>query len=414
MDEHGLFTLALGLTPPWEVVRIEFDVELKRLDLFLDFPSGSKFSCPVCGALCGVYDTDDQTWRHLNFFQHEAYLHARQPRTTCSVDGVKTLAVPWARPGAGFTLLFEALILFLARKGMTPFGIGELVGEHDTRIWRVLEHYVDESVGKQDWSEVEEVGVDETSRAKGHEYVTVFVDIEKAKVLHVAPGKDHETVTTFREALEAHGGEARQVSEFSLDMSAAFIKGIGKEFPKAELTFDRFHVMQLVNGAVDAVRRGEVKDRPELEKTRWTWLKNPENRTEKERATFEELKDSTLRTARAYRLKETLQSMYADYGGYPDEGELVLKSWYFWATHSKLLPMIKVARTIKAHWDGVLRWFATKLTQGLVEGINGLIQTAKRKARGFRSFRKLRVMIFLVAGKLDFDLPQLRQLTHTK
>lgn len=414
MDEHGLFTLALGLTPPWEVVRIEFDVAAKRLDLFLDFPSGSKFCCPDCQALCGVYDTDDQTWRHLNFFQHEAYLHARQPRTMCSAHGVKTLSVPWARPGAGFTLLFEALILFLARKGMTPLGIGELVGEHDTRIWRVLEHYVDESVSKQDWSEVEKVGVDETSRAKGHDYVTVFVDMEEAKVLHVAPGKDHETLTTFRKALKTHGGEASQVSEFSLDMSAAFIKGITLEFPKAELTFDRFHVMKLVNRAVDDVRRGEVNDRPELHKTRWTWLKNPENRTEKERVTFDALKDSTLRTARAYRLKETLQSMYADYGSYPDEGELVLKSWYFWATHSKLLPMIKVARTIKAHWDGVLRWFATKLTQGLVEGINGLIQTAKRKARGFRSFRKLRVMIFLVAGKLDFDLPQLRQLTHTK
>lgn len=414
MDERGLFTMALGLTPPWQVVDIEFDVDNQRLDLHLDFPAGSRFPCPQCAAVCGVHDTGERSWRHLNFFQHEAHLHARLPRIECPEHGVKTVEVPWARPGAGFTLLFEALVLLMAKKGMTPTGIGEIMGEHDTRIWRVLEHYVDSSVAKQDWAEVKQVGVDETSRAKGHDYVTVFVDMEEAKVLHVEPGKDSTTVSGFKTALEAHGGCTKQVEEFSMDMSAAFIKGVGKQFPDAKMTFDRFHVMKLVNKAVDEVRREERKDRPELEKTRWVWLKNEENRTDKEREKFDELKDGTLKTARAYRLKETLQSVYADYDGYPEDGEKQLKYWYFWATHSKLKPMIKTAKTIKAHWDGVLRWFETKLTQGLVEGINGMIQAAKRKARGFRSFRKLRTMIFLVAGKLDFDLPQMKLLTHTK
>ncbi len=414
MDERGLFTMALGLTPPWEVVDIDFDAERHRLDLYLDFPAGSRFACPQCEVACGVHDTNERSWRHLNFFQHEAYLHARLPRIKCPEHGVKTVEVPWARPGAGFTLLFEALVLLMARKGMTPKGIGEILGEHDTRIWRVLEYYVDSSLAKQDWSEVEAVGVDETSRSRGHDYVTVFVDMDEAKVLHVEPGKDHRTVAGFEAELHAHGGKPEQVKEFSMDMSAAFIKGVGKQFPDAAMTFDRFHVMKLVNKAVDEVRREERQDRTELEKTRWVWLKNEQNLTDKEREKFDELKDSTLKTARGYRLKETLQSVYADYAGHPDDGEKQLQYWYFWATHSQLPPMIKVAKTIKTHWDGVLRWFQSGLTQGLVEGINGIIQAAKRKARGFRSFRKLRTMIFLVAGKLDFDLPQMKLLTHSK
>jgi transposase len=412
MDERGLFRMALGLEEPWDVTKIEFSAEEQRLDIHLDFPRGSKFACPECRAACGVYDTAEQSWRHLNFFQHTTYLHARHPRVECESHGVKRVMVPWARPGAGFTLLFEALIMLLARNNMTPKGIARLVGEHDTRIWRVLEHYVDASLAKQDQSQVTKVGVDETSRAKGHDYVSLFADMDERKVIFVAQGKDHETVKEFKINLEAHGGKAESITDFSLDMSQAFIKGITEEFENSHLTFDKFHVIKLMNDAVDKVRREEQRTRPELKGTRYVWLKNDENLTDNQREVFNTIRLSTLRTAKAFRIRETLQDLYAQK---PTDAESFLRWWYFWATHSRLDPVIKVAKTIKAHWDGVMRWFESRLNNGLMEGINSLVQAAKARARGYRSTRKMKVMIYLIAGKLDFDLPNvLHPVTHTK
>ena len=203
----------------------------------------------------------------MNFFQHETHLQARQPRIKCpnhSKHNVKTVDVPWARPGAGFSLLFEALVMVFAKNGMTATAIGRLVGEHDTLIWRVLDHYVEEARKNVGMSKVEQVGVDETSRAKGHKYVTTCVDMETHQLLFATEGKDAKTIAAFKNDLEIHGGEAKQVTEFCIDMSQAFQRGIKKEFPDAHLTFDQFHLMKFMNEAVDQVRREEQKDRPEL------------------------------------------------------------------------------------------------------------------------------------------------------
>jgi transposase len=170
---------------------------------------------------------------------------------------VLTVNVPWARPRSGFTLLFEALVITFGQNGMTPSAISRIVGEYDTRLWRVLEHYVDASRANEDYSKVTKVGVDETSRSKGHTYVTIFADIEESKVIYVTEGRDHKTVENFRQDLEEHGGEADQISDFALDMSKAFIKCIEEEFGSAYLTFDKFHVLKLINTAVDEVRRAE-------------------------------------------------------------------------------------------------------------------------------------------------------------
>lgn len=180
MIETDLFQMALGLASPWIVENLEFSDEKSRLDITLNFPKGSKFACPVCGKLCGCHDTEQRKWRHLNFFQHVTYLHARVPRVNCSEHGVKTVEIPWARPGAGFTLLFEAMVMTYALNGMTTKAIGRQVGEHDTLIWRILHHYVSKALEKVDMSEVRIVGLDETARAKWHKYVTIFMDLEKS------------------------------------------------------------------------------------------------------------------------------------------------------------------------------------------------------------------------------------------
>jgi transposase len=402
MEMNKLFGMALGLASPWQIAELKFDPEKTRLDIEIDFVPGSTFPCPECNESCKVHDTTKQTWRHLNFFQHMAYLHARQPRTKCVKHGVKTTTVPWARPGANFTLLFEAMVLAMGRNGMTPKAISRIVGEHDTLVWRILEHYVDEARARDSHAATTAVGVDETAREKGHVYVTLFVDMAAARVLTVAEGKDHKTVEQFRSDFVEHGGQPEKVTDFSLDMSAAFIKGIREFFPLAQLTFDKFHVISLMNNAVTEVRREEAKTRPELKKTRSSWLTNEENMTPDVRARFQTLKDSTLVTARAWRIKTMLQDLYREL---PANAEGFFQRWHFWATHCRLAPVIRVARTLKAHQSGVLRWFASGINNGLLEGFNSLVQAAKARSRGFRSPKKMATIIYLLLAKLDFKLP---------
>lgn len=404
MRDIQLFQLALGLTPPWQVQDVEFDPEAGRLDLTLDFPPGSEFSCPECGrAGCKAHDTTWKEWRHLNFFQHEAYLHAPVPRVRCPDHGVKQVEVPWARPGSGFTLLFEAFVLALVKE-MPVAAVARLMGEHDTRLWRVLHHYVEAGRREADFSDVTRVGADETSAKRGQDYITLFADLEGARVMFATEGRDASTFGRFRLDLMAHGGTPEQIRQLCMDMSAAYVSGAQTHFPLAEVVFDRFHVMKLVNDAVDQVRREEQKERPELKESRYVWLKNPRNLTRRQRELLEELSPNRLglKTARAYQMKLALQEFWELP---PSLAEAFLKRWYFWATHSRLDPMIRVAKTLKEHWEGLLAWFDARISNGLLEGINSLVQAAKARARGYRSIKNLITMVYLISGKLHFPLP---------
>ena len=402
MRDTNLLQLALALTPPWQVAGATFDAGARRLDIHIDFTRGSRFPCPHCQAAdCPVHDTEARTWRHLNFFQHQAYLNARVPRVRCQLCGVKTVPVPWARPGSGFTLLFEALIMAMV-PAMTVRAAADLIGEHDTRFWRVLLHYVDEARERTDASTVTRVAIDETAARRGHDYVTLAVDIDEARVLFATEGKDASTVAAFAADLTAHGGDPANIKEVCIDMSPAFIKGTAESLPEAEVTFDKFHTVKIINEAVDDVRRGEQKGHAILKGTRYIWLRNPENLSLRQRALLDALPTRHLKTARAYRMRLAFQDLYAMET--PEQAEAHLKRWYFWATHSRLQPMIDAAYTVRRHWDGILRWFHSKIANGVIEGINSLVQAAKAKARGYRSTRNLKAMIYLIAGKLDLGL----------
>jgi transposase len=403
MKDTNLLQAALGVMPPWTVTRSDFDAEARRLDIDLDFAAGSRFTCPHCEATgCPVHDTEPATWRHLNFFQHQAYLHARVPRIRCTQCGVRKIAVPWARKDSGFTLLFEALLMAMV-SAMPVAAAARLVGEHDTRLWRVVHHYVDEARARVDASGVTRIAIDETAATRGHNYITLFVDIDQARVLYATEGKDASTVARFADDLTAHDGDPERITEACIDMSPAFIKGTAESLPKAAVTFDRFHAVKIINEAVDRVRRAEQKVETVLRGTRYIWLRNPDTLSDRQRATLQSLPAQTLKTARAYHIRLGFQDLYRQ--DTPAAAKRYLKRWYFWATHSRLLPMIEAAQTVKSHWDGILRWFDSKIANGLIEGINSVVQAAKAKARGYRTIRNLKAMVYLLAGKLDLRLP---------
>lgn len=405
MNPESLFAVALGIIPPWQVEGVEFSKESKRLDIKIGFSRGATFACPVCGSAAPVHDTSVKSWRHLNFFQYEAYLTARVPRVKCPNHGcgVKQVQVPWSRHGTGFTLLFEALVMTLVRE-MPVKVAASLLGEHDTRLWRVVDHYVQSARAQADYTDVKRVGIDETSAKRGQDYISLFFDLDQRRLLFGTEGKDHETVKSFAEDLKDHHGEPENITDACIDMSKAFIKGVTEALPNAEITFDPFHMIQIMNKALGEVRSEEARLYPEMMKgSRYAFLKNPENLTEKQDETLTRLCNYRLKTARAYLIKLALQDVY--FSTSREEAEGLLKKWYSWAIRSQIDQVKKVAKTVKNHWNGILSWFDSQLSNGFLEAINGLIQAAKRRARGYRSTKNLINMAYLIAGKLDFRLP---------
>ena len=251
--------IPLNVKEPWYIKEYNFDSISENLNIWLDFRRGSKFPCPKCGKPdCSAYDTKEKVLRHINYFQYATYLHFRVPRVKCSNCGTLQIRVPWAREQSHFTLQMEAMILKLAKR-MPVLQIGNLLGEHDTRIWRVVNHYIGEARSKEDFSDVDEIGLDETSCKKGHRYITLVVDIKDSKVIFVCEGKDSSTITCFSEDLQNHNGNPSKIKSVCCDMSPSFINGISKELPNAEITFDKFHVMKAMNEGVNEVRIQEQK-----------------------------------------------------------------------------------------------------------------------------------------------------------
>jgi transposase len=394
-----LFQRALGLAEPWEVVDVQFDSERRRLDLRIDFPKGARFVCPECGrAGCEVHDTEEKTWRHLDFFEHQAYLTARVPRVRCPEHNVRQVEVPWARERSGFTLLFEALVMALVKE-MPVAPLAGLIGEHDMRIWRIVHHYVDQAVEAQDLSGMSRAGIDETSSQRGQRYVSVFADLDERRAVYVTEGRDQGTVQEFSCFLETHAGDPDNIGEVCQDMSEAYLVGTLKHLPAAEITFDRYHIRQHLSKAIDEVRRAEAKQHKGLLKnTRYLWLKHPANLTTKQHDWLDELLAQPLLTARVYEQVLKFDTFYELED--PDAAEEYLRRWIAEVKASEIEPLIKFAEMLEEYWLGVTRWHRSRVSNGLLEGLNSLIQAAKRRARGYRTNRNYIAMIYLVAGKL--------------
>lgn len=405
METIDLFTAALNLSEPWKVENVDFrHVEDGKLELHINigFKEGGVFDCPVdgCGEKATAYDTSERTWRHLNFFQYKTYIHARQPRVKCKKHGVKTVEVPWARPGSGFTLLFEGWCLELA-KHVPVSVIADMVGEHDTRLWRFIDHYVKEARSHEDYSETTAVGIDETSK-KGHSYITVAVDLKEKKVIFAVDGKDSTTVKAFADDFVLHGGNVSKIGIITCDMSLGFKKGIRERFQNAKMIIDKFHVIKHANEAVDSTRKAEARKNAELKGTKYIWLKNSENLTDKQKEKKESLMKLHLKTGRALMMREELQDIYEN-AGTRKTAETRLNELCSWIMHSRIREMKPFAKLVRNHFEEILNYFDYQYTNAILEGMNSIIQNIKRRARGFRNTEFFKTMIYLVCGKLPLE-----------
>jgi len=254
-----MFAITLNVEEPWFLKDLNLDPISRNIDIWLDFERGSKFQCPKCGkSNCSAYDTKEKVLRHTDFFDYATFLHCRVPRVKCSNCGILQIKIPWTRERSHFTLQMEATILKMAKE-MPVIKVGDFLGETDKKLWRVINHYVDQARSKEDFSDVSMIGVDETSSKKGHKYITLVVDIKNSKVIFVCEGKDSSTITNFSEDFQNHNGNPTNIKSTCIDMSPSYISGISKEFPNAEITFDKFHVMKAMNEGVNEVRKHEQK-----------------------------------------------------------------------------------------------------------------------------------------------------------
>jgi transposase len=275
------------------------------------------------------------------------------------------------------------------------------LAEQDTRLWRMIMYYVGQAQRERDWSQVKRVMVDETSARRGHRYVSCFVDVDTRELLLMVEGRGHEVFAAFAEELAEHRACPEQIELLCMDMSPAFKKGAQSFFPQAEVVFDHFHLMQMAGKAVDDVRKEVRRGGAELQDGLWALRGNENTRTPDQLQRRRELCRQYPKLGRALGLRETLQDILCD------EDEESLRWWLWRAKVSRLEPFRKLATCLQENWHGVVAFMKTRVTNGVIEAINGLLQLAKRAARGFRSFKYFQTMAYLKAGKLKLDLPQL-------
>jgi transposase len=410
-----LFTRALGLVPPWAVEDVKLDTGARRIDFEVSC-KGAVLACPHCGATAQpVHDRLRRSWRHLDFFQFEAWLHADVPRIACAACGKTTqLPVPWARPGSGFTAAFEALALALCRQ-LPVRQAAAMLRCTDKQLWLRIEFYVAQARALETFDDVQVVGIDETSLRRGQDYITVVHDLEAKRLLFATEGKSHATVIEFAADLKAHGGDPADVRHVCMDMSAAFAKGAGLALPAASISYDRFHVIAMAMEAMDKVRRTELEDEPKAVRAAfdgagpktikglvWGMRKNPSRWTSKQTETMHWLQRSALKSARAWRLKMGLREVYARARGHnsPEQASADLRAWLSWARRCRLEPFKKLATTIKDRFDAVVRGMTDHRSNAYVEAMNGQLQQAKRAARGYRTSKNFIAIAYLRLSRL--------------
>jgi transposase len=391
------FEQILNITEPWYIEKIE--QQGNTINIYVDFKKGAKFE--YNGKYYSAYDTVQRSWRHLNLFQYETYIHARVPRIKTD-DGTKTVEVPWARKNSGFTLLFEAFILELYNH-MTVAEIAKKYNTTQNRLWRILDFYVSKELEKQDFSKepIKTLSVDEIARKKHHVYLTNFLDVEREKVVHIADGKDAETFLSFKERYTEKNGDPKDIESICMDMSVPFKAGAREHFPKAKIIFDKFHVLNVLSVQLDKVRARENKGYHEiLKRTKYLLLKNPNNLTKKDKVRLDELMEyQHLDTVQAYGLVLEFKKMF-DYKK-PSYAAKYFKRWYEKVMKSNIPEMIKAANTLLNHIEGILLHIKTNISNGKIEGMNSKLRGFTKRAFGFKTLKNLKITIFIALGKLN-------------
>lgn len=405
MRDTELYQHLLGLAEPWSVSHVELDVATQRVDVWVEHRKGKKWPCPECQKEGPLHDhAEERTWRHLDSCQFQTFLHARPPRVNCPEHGVRQMNLPWAEPYGRFTLLFERFAMDVLLRTSIQSARTILRISWD-EAWHLMACAVQRGLGRKQKRIIPQIGVDEKSVGKGQSnYITIVSDIKEGTVDAVTEGKSSASLETYFQSLSEE--QLAGIAAVSMDMSTAYISAVDKTWPngREKIVFDRYHIMKHVGKAVDEVRKQEHRTLQEagdspLTGTKYIWLYSRENLPMKHWDLFWRLRDSDLKTARAWAIKESVRRLW-DYVS-STWAEKHWKKWYFWATHSRLEPIKDAAKTLMNHLYGIMNYFEHRISNGMAEGINSRIETLWKAACGFRNKARMRIVILFHLGGLD-------------
>jgi transposase len=323
-------------------------------------------------------------WHDLRLRDRPLVLSYQPYRVCCPRCGVRVEDVPWAARWARVTTALARAVALLARQ----LSWAE-VAAHFGLDWKTVAAIIREAVAtglrRRRWRPLHVLGIDEVSRAKGQRYLTLVYDLARRRLVWAGEGRTRDTIDGFFRWLGRR--RARAVRVVCCDMWDPYVEAVRAHLPQATLVFDRFHIVQHLNRAVDTVRRQAWRqltgaDRPAFKRTRWLWLKNPWNLKPDQRRRLSTLCRLNLPIVRAYLLKEEFQRFW----DYVRQGcaERHLQYCLGWAMRSRLEPMKAFGRMIKSHLPGILAWTRLRISNGAVEGMNNKVKVIAHRAYGFR------------------------------
>lgn len=404
MKDTELYAQILGVGRPFHVARVELALKAGSVDVWVEHDAGARFACPECSGTHAVYDhAEERTWRHLDTCQLRTLLHARIPRVQCPTHGVRQAAVPWSEPRSRFTLLFErfAIDVMLETDGS---GAATILGLSWHEVQHLKERAVARGQSRKAHALPKRIGIDEKAIAKGQNYLTVVCNLDAGTVEHLADGRTRDSIATYFGPYRTE--ELATIEAVAMDMWQPYFQLVSWAVPGAEskIVFDRFHVVAHATEAVDRVRRQESRalvasgDRT-LVGTKYLWLFAKENVPTNRRREFAKLKRASLKTGRAYALKEMLRGLWDCCSR--EAAERLHRKWHGWAMRSRLEPVRRVARMVQSHLPNILTYYTHRVTNAVAEGINSAIQTIKKRAFGFRNPEHFKTAIYFHCGGLD-------------
>ena len=405
MRDTELYQQILGLVSPWTVSDVTLDVEAGTVTVRVEHAEGCRWKCPTCSRELGCYDhADERRWRHLDTCQLRTFLVARVPRVNCPEHGVRQVNVSWAEPGSRFTMLFERLAIDVLQSCQTVTSAKTILRLSWDQTWNILDRAVARGMERKVPTEISRLGVDEKAFRKGHDYMTIVCDNDRGVVEFVSEGRNTESLRQFYASRTTKQRQAIQA--VAMDMHEPYVQATLQELPlgKDKIVFDRFHIMQHMSQAVDKVRRQEhalLSERGDdrLKGTKYLWLKNQQNLSEKKKQELESIFTLNLKTGRAWAIKETLRDLWHHHR--VEQAREFFGGWYNWAIRSRLTPVKKVARMIKSRIENVINYCRHRITNAVSEGLNSKIMAIKRRAAGFRNKENFKRVIYFYCGDLD-------------
>jgi transposase len=404
MRDTELYRYLLGVESPWTIARVDLDVKQQRVDVWAEHPRGARWQCPECDTKLAGYDhADERIWRHLDSCQFQTYLHARPPRVNCPVHGVKQVRLSWSEPNSRFTAMFERLVIDVLKE-TDVLGAARILGLSWDEVWGIMKRAVARGLVAKKCRVVPRIGLDDKAAAKGHKYITLVCDLDGATIEYIGDDRKTESLDGYFKSLSEE--QLAGIEAVAMDMWKPYIKSTLAHLPdgKDKIVFDRFHIMQHMGKAVDTVRKQEhralkAEGDERLTGSKYLWLYSRENLPEQHLDRFEELRAADLKTGRAWAIKESLRRLWNYHRlGWAEEH---WRQWYFWATHSRLKPVVQAARTVKRHLPNVMTFFAHRITNAVSEGLNSKIQTIKKMACGYRNRENFKTAIYFHCGGLQ-------------